>query len=48
MSEERGLFSCRKPLVRSGANKIQVRVLMFADHNSSLIRSGRKRAHSAI
>lgn len=27
MSEERDLFSCRKPLVRSGGNKIQVRVL---------------------
>ena len=27
MSEERDLFSCRKPLARSGANKIRVRVL---------------------
>lgn len=27
MSEGRGLFSCRKPLVLSGANKIPVRVL---------------------
>lgn len=48
MSEVRDLFSCRAPLVRSGANKIQVRVFMFADYNNSLIRSGRKRAHSAI
>ena len=27
MSEERDLFSCHKPLVRSGANRIQARVL---------------------
>ena len=49
---------CRKTLVRSGANKIQVRVLCLPtmpDRNNSslirsgrIIRSGRKRAHSAI
>lgn len=43
---------CRKILVCIGTNKIQVRVLCLPTmpdrNNSSLIRSGRKRAHSAI
>lgn len=45
MREERDLFSCRKLLVRSGANKIQVRVLCLPTmpdrNNGSLIRSGK-------